>query len=358
MRRAQFNDAAMSVADHFELSHRDVILHSLPVHHATGIGLMFFPFLSAGSCIEFRSGSFDPQWTWERWCRGGLTFFSGVPTIYVRLWRYYERKLAKIPTDQRNAYVDGARQFRAMLCGTSALPSPVQKFWTNICGGKKILTRYGGTEFGGVFKVAMDSDDTPDGSVGEPIPGVDIKLSEEKEGEVLVKSPYMFSKYLFDEEATARAHDAHGYFKTGDIARKEGKHYFILGRASLDIIKSGGYKISALDIEREILSLHYIDEVMVVGVEDDEFGQRVAALISLREDQEKQKLTISDLRADLRHRLAGYKMPTLLRVVQGQLPKTSSGKVLKKVLGPRFFPRDWKAVQEVQAWSPKPRAKL
>lgn len=93
----------------------------------------------------------------------------------------------------------------------------------------------------------------------------------------------MFSKYLDDPWATARAHDKEGYFRTGDIARREGKYYYIIGRASLDIIKSGGYKISALDTERELLGLPYIAEAMVVGVADEEFGQRVAALISLHE---------------------------------------------------------------------------
>lgn len=171
----------------------------------------------------------------------------------------------------------------------------------------------------------------------------------------------MFSKYLNDPEATANAHDAEGFFRTGDIARREGRYYYIVGRASLDIIKSGGYKISALDIERELLALPYIAEAMVVGVIDEEFGQRVAALVSLQEEDltdaflesygnTDHVLTIADLRKDLRDRLAGYKMPTLLRVVNGELPKTATGKVRKKVLGPQFFPADYHLCQEVQQW--------
>ena len=166
------------------------------------------------------------------------------------------------------------------------------------------------------------------------------------------------SRYLFDDAATAAAHDKDGFFKTGDIARREGKYYFILGRASLDIIKSGGYKISALDIEREILALPYIEEVMVVGVQDEEFGQRVAALVSLRGDQDVKTLTIDELRSGLRERLAGYKMPTLLRVMEGELPKTATGKVLKRVLGPKYFPPGWEKEPEVQAWYPRSQAKL
>jgi malonyl-CoA/methylmalonyl-CoA synthetase len=158
-------------------------------------------------------------------------------------------------------------------------------------------------------------------------------------------------RYLFDGEATAKAHDLDGFFKTSDIARRERRYYFILGRASLDIIKTGGYKISALDVERECLALPYVEEVMVVGVDDEEFGQRVAALISIRGDQDAysahgesgiRTLTIEDLRMDLRDRLAGYKMPTLLRIMEGELPKTATGNVLKRVLGPKYFPPAWR----------------
>lgn len=173
-------------------------------------------------------------------------------------------------------------------------------------------------------------------------------------------------RYLFDPTATANAHDTDGYFKTGDIATRHGRHYFIIGRASLDIIKCGGYKISALDVERELLGLPYVSEAMVVGVADVEFGQRVAAVVSLRlghspdpartdgpvaaDDAAGGRLSLRRVRIDLRGRLAGYKMPTLLRVVCGELPKTASGKVLKKILGPRYFPAGYEGDSEVQVW--------
>lgn len=170
-------------------------------------------------------------------------------------------------------------------------------------------------------------------------------------------------KYLHDSEGTATAHDEYGYFRTGDLARREGKYYFILGRASLDIIKSGGYKISALDVERELLGLPYIAEAMVVGVADEEFGQRVAALVSLQEEDmtmdfpdkrlnTRNSLIIDKLRRDLRGRLAGYKLPTLLRIVNGELPKTATGKVQKKILGPQSFPRAWSSCPGIQKWVP------
>jgi malonyl-CoA/methylmalonyl-CoA synthetase len=137
----------------------------------------------------------------------------------------------------------------------------------------------------------------------------------------------------------------------------------------MDILKSGGYKISALDVEREMLGLPYVAEVMVVGVADEEFGQRVAAAISLQEEEITESfrktygnvthvVTIEDIRRDLRHRLVGYKLPTILRVISGEFPKTASGKVLKKVLGPLFFPVDYTDVADVQVWNHQARSKL
>jgi malonyl-CoA/methylmalonyl-CoA synthetase len=172
MRRSFVFDSALSVADHYRLTEDDVMLHVLPVHHATGVGINFFPFLIAGSRIEFRSGGFDEVWMWERWRQGAvdsrqrLTFFSGVPTIYMRMRRHYQHTLHKLPPRELANYIAGARQFRACLCGTSALPQPLSEFWTTLMQ-KKIVQRYGATEFGAIFKVRLDDRKVPDGSVGE-----------------------------------------------------------------------------------------------------------------------------------------------------------------------------------------------
>ncbi|KAL5363714.1 acetyl-CoA synthetase-like protein [Aspergillus floccosus] len=347
-RRSYITAAAEEVADHYRISEHDCILHLLPVHHVTGVVINFLPYMVSGACVEFRSGSFDAAWTWERWKQGGLSVFSGVPTIYIRMMRHFESQIAHLPLNQQEEYLRGARMFRALLCGTSALPAPVQEFWTKVLNGKRILTRYGATEFGAVCRVDIEPGMTPPNSVGRVPPGVSVKLGED--GMMLVKSPHMFAKYLDDEKATREAHDADGFFRTGDIARKEGDYYFILGRASLDIIKSGGYKISALDIEREILGLEYVSEVIVVGVEDEEFGQRVGAAVSLKDTKNK-NLSLSTLRRDLRSKLAGYKMPTLLRVVEGEFPKSATGKVQKKILGPKYFPKNYQGDPAVQLWN-------
>lgn len=193
-RRSYIVGAAEDVADQYRLSEFDTVQHLLPVHHATGIGVTFLPFLISGACIEFRSGSFDPAWTWERWSKGGLSVFSGVPTIYTRMMRYFESHIANLPSAQKEPYIQGARKLRVLLCGTSALPGPVQQFWTKILAGKPILTRYGGTEFHAVLKADLYGS-SPLNSVGRVSPGVDLKLGEE--GMVLVKGPHVFAKYVF-----------------------------------------------------------------------------------------------------------------------------------------------------------------
>ncbi|KAK5077980.1 hypothetical protein LTR51_000164 [Lithohypha guttulata] len=366
-------DGALSFARQLRISDADTCQHILPVHHATGIWVTFFPFLLTGACIEFKSGGFSPEWTWNRWKEGGITHFSGVPTIYMRMMRYWQEKLCKLPAAEREQYRKAPGQFKYAICGTSALPQPINDFWTKMMDGKKIKQRYGSTEQGIILSMPYEGrDDTPDGSTGQPSIGVDVKLSEGDEGEIRSRSFYMFSKYIHDPEATKAAFDAEGYFKSGDMAFKKGNDFFITGRASVDVLKSGGYKISALDIEREILSLPYINEVMVVGVPDDEFGQRVAAVLSVSDSEAAHhyyqehnrsfgKLNLDDLRTDLRDRLAGYKLPTLLRVIKEELPKSPTGKVVKKVLGPQYFPLDYLEDPEVQKWTGKsgdPKAKL
>lgn len=112
----------------------------------------------------------------------------------------------------------------------------------------------------------------------------------------------------------------------------------IVSRARVDIIKSGGYKLSTPEIELEILRLPYIAKAMVVGVEDEEFGQRVGAVVALDRQRRENSITIDRLRKDLRSKLPGYKLPTVLRIVNGELSKGPTGNVQKKVRESEYFP--------------------
>ncbi|KAF5573685.1 Malonate ligase [Fusarium pseudoanthophilum] len=350
LRRTYTHEGAITVGDSYGITHTDVLLHTLPVHHTTGLGTSFFPFLNAGACIEFH-GKFDAGTVLQRWLQGGLTIFSAVPTIYMRLKWFIEQ----LPAHEQMPYKQAARQFRAFLCGSSALQEHVQDFWT-ATRGQPILIRYGATEIPGCIRVPLEFRDIPKGSVGQPLPGVELKISPE--GELLVKTPNMFAKYLMEPETTKNALDTDGWYKTGDIARREGNFYFIEGRASVDIIKSGGYKISALDVERACLTLPYVNEAMVVGVEDDEFGQRVAAVLAVK-NKNASDVTLATVRNTLRDQLAGYKLPTVLRVMEGEIPKGATGKVQKKILGPKLIPTPgYEEIPQVQVWKKKQQRPL
>ena len=161
-RRGFFHDVAVWFGDQHGLQEGDVVLHVLPVHHATGITATLLPFLYAGGCVEFQSSNFDPAWTWNRFRQGGLAYFSGVPTMYMRLMQHYERRLVKLPRRNLELYLTGLREIRAMLCGTSALPRPLQRKWVELRGGKPVCVRYGATEFGNGFAVSPWSVDVPD----------------------------------------------------------------------------------------------------------------------------------------------------------------------------------------------------
>jgi malonyl-CoA/methylmalonyl-CoA synthetase len=196
LRRSYTHYTAEAIGEGYDIGHEDVLLHVLPVHHTTGLGTSFFPWMVAGGCIEFRSGSFSPEWIWNRWLQGGITVFSGVPTIFMRLKWYFEQHIASLPPDQNERYIAAANQLRVLKCGSSALQKDVQVFWTKLRNGRPILTRYGATEFPGCIKVPSGIDPTtlPANCVGMVVPGVEVKLSEGETGELLVKSPYMFSR--------------------------------------------------------------------------------------------------------------------------------------------------------------------
>lgn len=149
------------------------------------------------------------------------------------------------------------------------------------------------TEIGMGISCGLEVDERIDGSVGWPLPGVEARLTDKETGRVIeasdedgmieIRGHNVFLEYWRRPEATAKEFTADGWFKTGDVARRNGDGaYFIQGRASVDLIKSRGYKISALEVERKILGLEAVQEVAVVGVAHDEWGQRVAAVVKQR----------------------------------------------------------------------------
>ena len=216
--------------------------------------------------------------------------FMAVPTIYSRLVDYFETHIRG--TEQESAARDGARALRLVVSGSAALPTPIKAKFAEITG-QTLLERYGMTEIGMAISCGLEVEKRIDGSVGWPLPGVQVRLTEKETGQVVesvdedgqieIKGDNVFLEYWRRPEATVKEFTTDGWFKTGDVARRDASGaYFIQGRASVDLIKSGGYKISALEVERKMLGLDAIQEVAVVGLADEEWGQRVAAVVKQR----------------------------------------------------------------------------
>jgi len=217
-----------------------------------------------------------------------------------------------------------------MMCGSAALPVQTLARWREITG-QTLLERYGMTETGMILSNPLHGERHP-GLVGTPMPGVGVQLVDDAgqpvpdgtSGEIEVRGPLVFLEY-WGRPADTQAAFRDGWFRTGDTAVREDGGYRLLGRTSIDIIKTGGFKVSALEIE-EVLRLHpAVAECAVVGVADEEWGERVAVAVELRPGS---MLSLQDLQHWAKDRLAPYKLPRAIRAVEA-LPRNAVGKVVK-----------------------------
>jgi malonyl-CoA/methylmalonyl-CoA synthetase len=318
----------------WEWSPQDHLLHVLPLHHIHGIINGLACALWAGARCQIMP-RFAAEEVWDRFIREDLTLFMAVPTIYVRLIAAWEAA----PPERQQAMTAACARLRLMVSGSAALPVPVLEKWQAI-SGHVLLERYGMTEIGMGLSNPLHGRRVP-GHVGTPLPGVEVRLVDEEgkpappatPGEIEVRGPGVFLEYWRNPEATRQAF-RDGWFRTGDVAVVEAGVYRILGRSSVDIIKTGGFKVSALEIEEALLGHPRIAECAVVGIEDSEWGERVGAAIVTREGD---NLTLEALRTWARDRLAPYKIPTRLLLVQA-LPRNAMGKVTKPDVTRLFQP--------------------
>jgi malonyl-CoA/methylmalonyl-CoA synthetase len=303
----------------------DRVLLVLPLHHVHGIVNVVACALWAGAVCEMLP-KFDAEETWARIASGRLTLFMAVPTTYRRLISVWE---AASP-ERRQQLSVACRSLRLMVSGSAALPVQTLERWREI-SGHTLLERYGMTELGMALSNPLQGERRP-GFVGRPLPGVEVRLTDESGAEILsggpgeieVRGPNLFLEYWRRPEATAAAF-RNGWFCTGDTAVVEEGSYRILGRTSVDIIKTGGFKVSALEIEEALRINPAIAECAVVGVEDPEWGERISVAVELLGGA---TLTLESLQAWARERLAPYKVPKSLVCVP-TLPRNAMGKVMK-----------------------------
>ncbi len=310
----------------------DRILHVLPLHHIHGIVNVLGCALWSGAVCDMLP-AFNADAVWDRIERGGLSLFMAVPTIYARLVQAWNAA----PHERRESMTKACAELRLMVSGSAALPVQTLEEWEEI-SGHRLLERYGMTEIGMALSNPLHGERRP-GYVGTPLPGVDLRLVDEdgnappegSPGEIQVRGPAVFREYWCKPEATA-SEFVDGWFKTGDVAVLEDGAYRILGRSSVDIIKTGGYKVSALEVEDVLREHPDIAECAVVGMEDIEWGERVCAALVLAGGS---ALTLESLRDWSRERLAPYKMPSRMLSME-ELPRNAMGKVVKPDLSKQF----------------------
>ena len=329
---AQIQAQIESLVQAWEWSAEDRIPMFLPLHHIHGIINITGCALWSGALIE-PFARFEMNAILDRVRADAYTLFMAVPTIYVKLIQAIETASAP----DREAIVAGFKKMRLMVSGSAALPASVHEQWTALTG-QELLERYGMTEIGMAISNLYRGERRP-GAVGAPLPGVEIRLkaengpvitSEDEPGEIQVRGPGVFQAYWNREQATAETFED-GWFRTGDMAVLERGYYRIMGRLSVDIIKSGGYKLSALEIEAALLEHPLIAECAVIGLPDDTWGEAVTAAIVLKSGA----LDLATLREWCKGRLSVYKIPQRLKVLP-ELPRNAMGKVTKPAVKALF----------------------
>ena len=313
----------------WEWSEQDVIPLFLPLHHIHGIINILSCGLWAGATVHLFE-NFDIPKISEQITIGTYNVFMAVPTIYVKLIQYFEtideRKVREI--------CDGFKKMRLNISGSAACPVKLFKQWKELTG-QTLLERYGMTEIGMGISNPYNGERRA-GAVGQPLPGVDCQLFDENDnpvqneaeaGEIRIKGDNVFLEYWDNEEAT-KSSFRDGWFCTGDVAVVEDGYYRIMGRSSVDIIKSGGYKLSALEIEGVLLTHDSISEVAVIGVEDDIWGEAVTAVAAIKEGS---TLDFDSLKSWCDGKMSSYKIPKSLKIVEA-LPRNAMGKVTKPAL--------------------------
>jgi malonyl-CoA/methylmalonyl-CoA synthetase len=333
---ANITAQVMSLVEAWEWSASDRIVLCLPLHHVHGIINVVCCALWLGATCQMLP-RFDANDTWDLIASGNLTLFMAVPTIYAKLISAWDTA----SPERRARLSQSCAKLRLMVSGSAALPVSTLQRWKEI-SGHTLLERYGMTEIGMALSNPLQGERAP-GTVGTPLPSVEVQLVGENgkpvapgtPGEIEVRGPSVFAEYWGKPDATRDAF-RDGWFRTGDTAVVENGVYRILGRTNIDILKTGGHKVSALEIEEALRKHPAVAECAVVGVPDPEWGERVAAAVVLNEGD---ALDLPSLRTWGKESLSVYKLPSRLLLLDA-LPRTAMGKVIKPAVVALFQSAD------------------
>lgn len=317
-----------ALADAWQWTGDDVLVHGLPLFHVHGLVLGILGPLRRGGSVR-HLGRFSAEGA-ARELNDGATMLFGVPTMYHRI-------AESLPGDPELAKaLSGAR---LLVSGSAALPVHDHERIA-AATGRRVIERYGMTET--LMNTSVRADGEPRaGTVGVPLPGVELRLVEEdgtpiaerdgeSVGEIQVRGPNLFTEYLNRPDATAAAFTGDGFFRTGDMAVRDPDGYVrIVGRKATDLIKSGGYKIGAGEIENALLEHAGVREAAVTGEPDPDLGERIVAWIVPADPAAPPAL--ETLAGHVAARLAPHKRPRVVRYLDA-LPRNDMGKIMKRAL--------------------------
>lgn len=288
----------------------DTLVHGLPLFHVHGLVLGVLGALRTGSRLV-HTGRPTPQ----AYAAAGGSLYFGVPTVWHRVVR--DEPAARA--------LAGAR---LLVSGSAPLPAPVFRDLLALTGQAPV-ERYGMTETLITVSARADGERRP-GAVGAPLPGVRTRIADAADGigELQLTGPTLFDGYLGRPDATAAAYTDDGWFRTGDIAAvdEDGTHR-IVGRASTDLIKSGGYRIGAGEVENALLDHPAVREAAVVGAPHADLGQQIVAYVVA------DGVTAAELTDHVAARLSAHKRPRTVRFL-AELPRNAMGKPQKRLLPP------------------------
>lgn len=313
--RRAIADDIDALAEAWQWTAGDTLVHGLPLFHVHGLVLGLLGSLRIGNPFV-HTGKPTPA----AYAQAQGTLYFGVPTVWSRVVKDLDSALALSTA-------------RLLVSGSAPLPVPVFDELVRLTGHAPV-ERYGSTESLITLSTRVDGERRP-GWVGLPLAGVQTRLVDDEgapiphDGETIgrlqIKGPMVFGGYLNRPEATADAFDPDGWYRTGDVAVIDGDGmHRIVGRESVDLIKSGGYRIGAGEIETVLLGHDGVDEVAVVGMPDDDLGQRIVAFV------------VGDAAPEVliefvAQQLSAHKRPREVRLVDS-LPRNAMGKVMKKEL--------------------------